>query len=75
MKNNCFSKKKLPPPHFFNISKIHTKFKQHSIKYRNVFLSYSAKTKRDGQTDGWRDGRAVFQYLPSWAFDAAGDIN
>ena len=26
-------------------------------KYSNAFLSYSAKTKRDGQTDGRTDGR------------------
>ena len=28
-----------------------------SRKYINAFLSYSAKTKRDGQTDGQTDGR------------------
>ena len=28
-----------------------------SRKYSNAFLSYSAKTKRDGQTDGQTDGR------------------
>ena len=33
------------------------------------FLSYSAKTKRDGQTDGQT---GALQYLPSRAF-AAGD--
>ena len=59
---------------FFNIEKIHKKFKQHSIniknytahphdmvhvpakfreKYIDAFLSYSAKTKRDGRTDVW----------------------
>ena len=31
-------------------------------KFReNTFLSYSAKTKRDGQTDGWTDGRTERQ--------------
>ena len=40
-----------------------------SRKYSNAFLSYSAKTKRDGQTDG----RGALQYLPSRAFGAAGD--
>ena len=38
-------------------------------KYINAFSSYSAKTKRDGQTDG----RGALQYLPSRAFGAAGD--
>ena len=54
-----------------------------SRKYSNAFLSYSAKTKRDGQTDGqtdrWTDGRTdgrgALQYLPSRAFGAAGDNN
>ena len=32
--------------------------------------NYSAKTKRDGQTDG-----GALQYLPSRAFGAAGDKN
>ena len=40
-------------------------------KIHNVFLSYSAKTKRDGQTDG----RTALQYFPSQAFGAAGDNN
>ena len=39
-----------------------------SRKYINAFSSYSAKTKRDGQTDGWTDGRGPLQYLPSRAF-------
>ena len=42
-------------------------------KYINAFLSYSAKTKRDGQMDGWTDRRGALQYLPSRAFGAAGD--
>ena len=50
-------------------------------KYSNAFLSYSAKTKRDGrtdgrtdrQTDGRTDGRGALQYLPSQASGAAGD--
>ena len=50
-----------------------------SRKYINAFLSYSAKTKRDGQTDGQTDrqtdGRGALQYLPSRAFGAAGDKN
>ena len=29
----------------------------------------------DRQTDGWTDGRGALQYLPSWAFGAAGDNN
>ena len=47
--------------------------------------SYSAKTKRDGQTDrqmdvgrgtdGQTDRRGALQYLPSRAFGAAGDNN
>ena len=62
---------------FFNIYKIHKKFKQHSINIKNYtahphdlvhvpakfrentamrFLSYSAKTKRDGRTDRQTDG-------------------
>ena len=49
----------------------------------NAFLSYSAKTKRDGrtdrrtdgQTDGQTDGRGALQYFPSRAFGAAGDNN
>ena len=52
-----------------------------SRKYNNAFLSYSAKTKRDGQTDGQTDrrtdgrtdGRGALQYLPSRACGAAGD--
>ena len=48
-----------------------------SRKYSNAFLSYSAKTKRDGRTDGQTDrqtdGRGVLQYLPSQASGAAGD--
>ena len=46
-----------------------------SRRYSNAFSSYSAKTKRDGQTDGWTDGQGAFQYLPSWAFGVAGDKN
>ena len=46
-------------------------------KYINAFLSYSAKTKRDGwmdrRTDRQTDGRGALQYLPSRAFGAAGD--
>ena len=53
---------------FLNIYKIQTTFHQYqklystppckvSRKYSNAFLSYSAKTKRDGQTDGQTDGR------------------
>ena len=52
-------------------------------KYINAFLSYSAKTKRDGQTDRHRqtdrqtdrrtDRQGALQYLPSRAFGAAGD--
>ena len=53
---------------FQYLKKIHKKFKQHSI---NTFLSYSAKTKRNGRTDG----RGALQYLPSRAFSAAGDNN
>ena len=30
-----------------------------SRKYSNAFLSYSAKTKRDGQTDGRTGGVAI----------------
>ena len=45
-----------------------------SRKYSDAFLSYSAKTKRDGQTDGQRGGGGggggAFQYLPSWAIGA-----
>ena len=41
-----------------------------SRKYINAFSSYSAKTKRDGQTEG-----GALQYLPSRAFGAAGDNN
>ena len=51
-----------------------------SRKCITAFLSYSAKTKRDGQTDGQTDrqtdrqtGGGVLQYLPSRAFGAAGD--
>ena len=40
-------------------------------KYINAFLNYSAKTKRDGQTEGW----GALQYLPSRAFGVAGDNN
>ena len=40
-----------------------------SRKYITAFLSYSAKTKCDGQTDR----RGALQYLPSQAFGAAGD--
>ena len=59
----------------------HHKFKQHSINIKNYtvhphdmvhipakFSSYSAKTKRDGQTDIRMDRRGAFQYLPSRAF-------
>ena len=38
----------------------------------NMSSSSSAKTKRDGRTDGWTDGGA-FQYIRS--FGAAGDKN
>ena len=41
----------------------------------SAFLSYSAKTKRDGQTDGQTDRRGALQYLPSRAFGAVGDKN
>ena len=45
----------------------------------DAFSSYSAKTKCDGQTDGQTarlmGGGGVLQYLPSWAFGAAGDKN
>ena len=34
-----------------------------SRKYSNAFLSYSAKTKRDGQTDRQTDGRGALQYI------------
>ena len=44
-----------------------------SRKYINAFLSCSAKTKRDGQTDGRTDRRGALQYLPSRAFGTAGD--
>ena len=44
-----------------------------SRKYINVFSSYSAKTKRDGRTNRWTDGRGALQYLPSRDFGAAGD--
>ena len=44
-----------------------------SRKYIDAFLSYSAKTKRNGQTDGQTDRRGALQYLPSRAFGAAGD--
>ena len=44
-----------------------------SRKSINAFLSYSAKTKRDGRTDGRTDRRGALQYLPSRAFGAAGD--
>ena len=47
-----------------------------SRKYINAFLSYSAKTKYDGQTDGRTDrwgGGGAFQYFPSRAFGVAGD--
>ena len=40
-----------------------------SRKYSNAFSSYSAKTKRDGQTDG----QGALQYFLSQAFDTAGD--
>ena len=54
-----------------------------SRKYINAFFSYSAKTKRDGQTDRQTDiqmdrqtdGPGALQYLPSRAFGAAGDKN
>ena len=65
-KLEILKKKKSENVIFFNIQKIHKKLKQHSI---NVFLSYSAKTKRDGRTDR----RGALQYLPSRAFGAAGD--
>ena len=39
----------------------------------NAFLSYSAKTKRDGRKDRQTDGWGVLQYLPSRALGAAGD--
>ena len=42
-------------------------------KYIYAFSSYSAKTKRDGQTDRQTDGEGALQYLPSRAFGAAGD--
>ena len=50
-------------------------------KFREIttkaFLSYSAKTKRDGrtdrQTDRRTDRRGALQYLPSRAFGAGGD--
>ena len=38
---------------FFSIFKKFIKSKQHSI---NISYSYSAKTKRDGQTDRWTGG-------------------
>ena len=47
-----------------------------SRKYSNAFLSYSAKTKRDGQTDGQTDRqtdrRGALQYLPSRAYGTGG---
>ena len=55
--------------------------REENMKYCiNIFLSYSAKTKRDGQTDrrtdGQTDGRTgALQYLPSRAFGAAGNKN
>ena len=56
---------------------VHVRTCKVSRKYINAFLSYSAKTKRDGQTDGQTDGRTdrqtdgrgALQYLPSRAFD------
>ena len=44
-----------------------------SRKYINVFSSYSAKTKRDGQTDRRADRQGHFNI--SRAFGAAGDKN
>ena len=49
------------------------KYDKVSRKYINAFLSYSAKTKRDGRTDRQTDRRGALQYLPSRAFGAAGD--
>ena len=65
MRNNCF----VFPVFFFsrnvgNSIKLHGEKTLHGArtckvlrKYINAFLSYSAKTKRDGQTDGRTDGR------------------
>ena len=46
-----------------------------SRKYIKAFSSYSVKTKRDGQTDGWTGGVAIMNMSRPRAYGAAGDNN
>ena len=58
-----------------NIPTISKTIKHTPMTWCTHLHSYSAKTKREGQTDGQTDRRGALQYLLSRAFGAAGDKN